>query len=108
MIDWGACQPLQPHRVRFLSSDGHVRDVMRYELDQAREVDPDLRVIAKTPEEWESFVCEQKFIDLEWSKRTFLTDGDVKFLKACGIVWGSPASWMEEVGVPMRSTRGDE
>jgi hypothetical protein len=108
MINWSECPPLQAHRIRFLSSDGHVRDVMRYELDQARDVDPDLRVIATTPEEWESFLFEQKFIDLEWNKRKMLTESDVKFLSSCGIAWGDAASWKDEAGVPMWSTRGDE
>jgi hypothetical protein len=107
MIDWGRCKPLQPHRVRFLSSDGHVHDVMHYELDQAREIDPDLRVVATTPEEWEHYVFEEYFAEHQWNKRKLLTIEDMKFLSACGIAWGKSISWHTE-RVDLYSLWGDE
>jgi hypothetical protein len=107
MIDWGKCIPLQPHRIRFLSSDGYVHDVMRYELDQAREIDPDLRVLAASPEEWIEFCQLQKQIERDWNKRKMLTDSDVKMLKSMGVSCGKPLHWgHEEVG--LYSLRGEE
>jgi|HubBroStandDraft_5_1064220.scaffolds.fasta_scaffold719137_2 hypothetical protein len=107
MIDWEKCGPLKPHRVRFLSSDGRVHDVMRYELDQAREIDPDLRVLATSSEEWTQFCGQQKQIERDWNKRNMLTDSDLQMLRGMGVSFGKPLHWgQEEVG--LYSLRGDE
>ena len=107
MIVWERCPPLRSLRVRFLSSDGHVHDVKSSGLNDARKIDPELRVLATTPEEWIDFLVDQKLIERHWALRNIVTDVDTKMLQSMGIKWGRPAHWGEEP-VNLYSLRGDE
>jgi hypothetical protein len=98
--------PMKPHRIRYIRND-KVYECMRYQEVDLEEYEG-IVIVAREPEEWESFVFEQKFIDSEWNKRKMLTESDVKLLSSCGIAWGEAASWKEEEGVPMWSMRGEE
>jgi len=85
MINWAAYPPLEPGRVLFMASDRSLHSVPSELLWQAYDVDPDLTVLADSPEGWRKFVREQIEIDQQWANRNTVTATDSKFLRACGI-----------------------
>jgi hypothetical protein len=76
-------------RTIFCASDDTLHSVPSEFLYQAREIDPDLIVLADSPHGWQEFVREQAEIERQWSLRQVLTTDDSEMLKSMGISWSS-------------------
>jgi len=83
---------LGPGRTLFMASDFSLHSVPSEFLWQAREIDPDLIVLADSPEGWREFVREQNEIDQQWANRNAVTTTDQAMLKEMGIAaWDEPS-----------------
>jgi hypothetical protein len=75
----------------FQDSRGGIHSVPLRFLRNARSVDPDLVVLATSPEQWQQFVGEQLGVDQQWNLRQEFTAADRELLKAMGIAWNEPS-----------------
>jgi hypothetical protein len=61
-------------------------------LRNARAIDPHLTVLARSPEEWRTFVAKQVEIERRWANRNTVTEADEAMLAAMGIApWNYPS-----------------
>jgi hypothetical protein len=71
----------------FLSSDGGLHTCNASAVRHVLEMDEDAQILATNPEEWRTFVREQRLIFLDWCCRETFTDFDAKWLREMGVVW---------------------
>jgi hypothetical protein len=90
MTDWRHLPDLEPGRALFLASDGCLHSVPLRFLRNARAIDPDLNVLATSPEQWRQFVAEQTEIDQQWANRNTVTEADRAMFASMGIAWNDP------------------
>jgi hypothetical protein len=82
---------LEAGRTIFMSSDHRFHSVPTRNLWQAREIDPDLIILADSPEGWQEFVREQIEIENQWANRNTVTDADQAMFASMGIsAWNDP------------------
>lgn len=86
MSDWEKIS-LGPGRAMFQDSQGGLHSVPLEHLDDAREIDDGLVVLATSPEEWRAFVQRQRFIEAQWALRNTFTGEDGRMLSAMGVAW---------------------
>lgn len=82
---------LGPGRTLFMASDFSLHSVPSEFLWQAREIDPDLVVLADSPEGWQEFVREQTEAERQWNLRQAFTTTDWRMLREMGIAWDEPS-----------------
>jgi len=87
MIDWRKIS-LGPGRALFLASDHTLHSVPLEYLDDARAIDGDLIVLARSPQEWNAFVDAQS-PENWWSLRDVFTDADRELLAGMKIAWAA-------------------
>jgi hypothetical protein len=92
MFNWAEYPPLEPGRAIFLASDHSLHSVPSELLWQALEIDPDLTVLADSPEGWQEFVREQIEIDQQWNLRHEFTVSDQAIFASMGI-----AAWSDSL-----------
>lgn len=85
-LSWQGIQ-LRPGRIMFLASDHRLHSVPSESIWQAREIDPDLIVLADSPESWQAFLTEQSEIERTWNLRNTLTVADRQMLREVGVEW---------------------
>jgi hypothetical protein len=91
VTDWANLPPLDPGCALFRASDNSLHSVPLRFLRNARAIDPDLVVLATSPEGWQQFVAKQLEIDQQWNLRQELTVDDRHMLAAMGIAaWNDP------------------
>jgi hypothetical protein len=78
---------LEAGRTIFMSSDHRFHSVPTRNLWQAREIDPDLIVLADSPEGWREFLRGQAEIKRQWNLRHEFTGADRTMLESMGIAW---------------------
>jgi hypothetical protein len=92
MFNWAAYPPLEPGRVLFMASDRSLHSVPVECLWEAYDVDPDLTVLADSPEGWQEFVGEQIEIEQQWNLRKEFTVADQAMFASMGIAaWNDPS-----------------
>jgi hypothetical protein len=91
MFNWAAYPPLETGRTLFVASDSSLHSVPSDVLWMAYNVDPDLIVLADSPEGWQEFVKEQIEIEHQWSLRQERTVADRRMLAEMGIAWNDPS-----------------
>jgi hypothetical protein len=74
----------------FMASDNSLHSVPLRFLRNARAIDPDLVVLATSPEEWRTFVAEQIEIEHQWANRDTFTEADQAMFASMGIAWNDP------------------
>jgi hypothetical protein len=71
----------------FMSSDHRIHSVPTKNLWQAYGIDPNLIVLADSPEGWQEFVRGQAEIERQWNLRHVLTSNDRLMLREMGTAW---------------------
>jgi hypothetical protein len=87
VINWRHLPVLEPGCAMFQDSRGGIHSVPLRFLRNARSVDPDLVVLATSPEQWQQFVGEQLEIEHQWNLRQMFTTADRQFLASVGVRW---------------------
>jgi len=73
-------------------SGENLRSVNADELDELFDINPDLIVLAETPEAWQAYVRDRVREIAEWALRNCITRADREFLKAVGVAWAGTSS----------------
>jgi hypothetical protein len=90
VTDWANLPPLEPGCAMFMASDNSLHSVPLRFLRNARSIDPELVVLATSPEQWQQFVAERTEIEQQWANRNTVTDDDRELLRQMGIKWIDP------------------
>jgi hypothetical protein len=90
-IDWNSAPALREGHAMIVSG-GNLRSVAAEELDDLFDINPDLIVLADTPEAWKAYVRDRVREVVEWTLRHCVTLKDQEFLHAVGITWNSAPS----------------
>jgi hypothetical protein len=85
-IDWNSAPALREGHAMIVSGE-NLRSVAVDELDDLYEDDPDLCVLADSPEAWKAYVRDRVREIAEWALRNCITLKDREFLKAVGVAW---------------------
>lgn len=88
MRDYFTFPPLRDGYARLKDTDGSVHDIPYGQLQKAFEVAPSAKVLARTQDEWISYLNDLSYSEAAWFLREYLTPSDLEFLEACGISWG--------------------
>jgi hypothetical protein len=91
MTNWRHLPDLEPGCAMFRDSRGGIHSVPLRFLRNARAIDPDLTVLATSPEGWRAFVEQQLGVDQQWANRNTVTDDDRELLRQIGIAWHDPS-----------------
>jgi hypothetical protein len=78
---------VKPGKAAFLAKDGSLHTCDASAIDAVRLMDEDAQILARSPEEWKTFVIEQRLIFLYWCERQTFTEYDSKWLREMGIAW---------------------
>jgi hypothetical protein len=85
-IDWSSAPALRDGDAMIVFG-GNLRSVAAEELDDLFDINPDLIVLADTPQEWKAYVRDRVREIAEWALRNCITLADQKFLEAVGVAW---------------------
>jgi hypothetical protein len=85
-INWNSAPVLHEGRAMIFSG-GNLRSVATDELDDLFDIDPNMTVLADTPEAWKTYVRDRVREISEWALRNCITLADRKFLQAVGVAW---------------------
>jgi hypothetical protein len=86
MINWNSAPALREGHAMIVSG-GNLRSVAADELDDLFDINPDLIVLADTPQEWKAYVRDRVREIAEWALRNCITPADREFLRAVGVSW---------------------